>query len=318
MQLRMLVAVAEESSVQKAAERVYRTPPAVSMALRKLEVEIKARIFDRSEPREHTLTPAGEVLLDYARRMLILHDEALAAIAETKKGRRGTLRIGTNESINLYVLPQLTEVFRGRCPKVKVEVTCDHSDALLLALSERRIDVALVAYRPGGSDLETYPIMTDELVVIMSPEHSLASREILHIGDLGSESIIIEGDSSSLHETIVEAFRRFHTPLHVPVESGTIEAIKRMVERKLGIGIVPRMCVREEVERGQLKLGHIAEFHEERTLWAARRQHDPYGPASQAFMEVIALAAEAKISKGEGHESVGVSKERTRWRYKSS
>src|SRR6266436_10310068 len=65
-------------------------------------------------------------------------------------------------------------------------------------------------------DLETFPIMADELVVIMSPEHALASKETLHIGDLGSESIIIEGDSSSLHETIVEAFRRLQTPLHVP------------------------------------------------------------------------------------------------------
>ena len=294
MQLRMLVAVAEESSVQKAAERVFRTPPAVSMALRKLEVEIEAPVFDRSEPREHTLTPVGEVLLEYARRMLILHDEAQAAVAETRKGRRGTLRIGTNESINLYVLPQLTQVFRERCPKVKVEVTCDHSEALLLALSQHRLDVALVAYRPSSPDLETFPIMADELVVIMSPEHALASKETLHIGDLGSESIIIEGDSSSLHETIVEAFRRLQTPLHVPVESGTIEAIKRMVERKLGIGIVPGMCVQEEIKSGKLKLGHIAEFHEERTLWAARRQQDPYGPASQVFMEVIVSAAKEK------------------------
>jgi DNA-binding transcriptional LysR family regulator len=237
MQLRMLVAVAEESRIQKAAERVFRTPPAVSMALRKLEVEVAASVFDRSEPRDPALTPVGEVLVEYARRMLMLHDEALAAVLETSKGRRGTLRIGTNESINLYVMPQLTEMFRQLCPDVKVEVTCTHSDALLLSLAQHRLDVALVAYRPTDQDLDTYPITTDELVVIMSPEHTLASREPLHIADLASESIIIEGDSSSLHETVVEAFRRFHTPLHVPVESGTIEATKRMVERKLGIGI---------------------------------------------------------------------------------
>jgi DNA-binding transcriptional LysR family regulator len=103
MQLRMLVAVAEESSIQKAAERMFRTPPAVSMALRKLEVEVAASVFHRSEPRDHVLTPVGEVLVEYARRMLMLHDEALATVLETSKGRRGTLRIGTNESINLTI-----------------------------------------------------------------------------------------------------------------------------------------------------------------------------------------------------------------------
>jgi DNA-binding transcriptional LysR family regulator len=119
-------------------------------------------------------------------------------------------------------------MFRQLCPDVKVEVTCAHSDPLLLSLAQHRLDVALVAHRPTDQDLDTYPIMTDELVVIMSPEHTLASREPLHIADLASESIIIEGDSSSLHETVVEAFRGFHTPLHIPVESGTIPISTRV------------------------------------------------------------------------------------------
>jgi len=295
MQLRMLVAVVEEGSIQRAAERVFRTAPAVSMALRKLEVEIGTPVFDRVDPREHTLTPAGEVLVNYARRMLAMHDEALRAVQGISKGRRGTLRIGSNESINLYLLPQLTQAFHELCPEVKLEVTCDHSDALLLALSQHRLDVALVAYYPSDDDLETNPIMTDELVVIMSPEHPLASKETLHIGDLGSEPIIIEGDSSSLHETVVEAFRRFHTTLNVPVESATIEAIKRMVMRKLGIGIVPRMCVQEEVETGKLRLKHIEEFPEERTLWVARRRNDSQSPAAQAFMEVAKSVAKKRL-----------------------
>jgi len=286
MQLRMLVAVVEEGSVQKAAERVFRTAPAVSMALRKLEVEIGSPVFDRSERREHALTQAGTVLVDYARRMLALHDEALSAVQEINTGYSGRLRIGTSESINLYLLPQLMQAFHQLCPEVKLEVTCGHSDALLLALSQHRLDIALVAYRPGDQDLEIHLLMADDLVVIMSPEHALASRELLHISDLSSESIIIEGDASSLHETVVETFRRFHTPLHVRVESETIEAIKRMVERKLGVGIVPRMCVREEGESGKLKVKPIEEFHEERTLWAVRKRSDNHPPSAQVFMEV--------------------------------
>jgi DNA-binding transcriptional LysR family regulator len=297
MQLRMFVAVVEEGSIQKAAERVFRTAPAVSMALRKLEVEIGAPVFDRSERREYSLTQAGEVLVDYVRRILVLHDEALGAVQEINKGHIGKLRIGTNESINLYLLPQLTQAFHQLCPEIKLEVTCDHSDRLLLALSQHRLDIALVAYDPNDPDLESHPITTDELVIIMSPQHPLASKETLHIRDLASEPIIIEGDSSSFHETVVEAFRRLHTPLHVPVESETIEAIKRMVERKLGIGIVPRMCVQEEGESGKLKLKQVEEFREERTLWAARRRNDFHCPVSQVFMEVTKSVANKEMPR---------------------
>src|SRR5579864_6394179 len=116
MQLRMLVAVVEEGSIQKAARRVFRTAPAVSMALRKLELEVGGPVFDRSELRDHILTSSGEVLVHYARRMLALHGEAVGAVKEIITGRRGTLRVGTNESINLYLLPQLTQAFRQLCP----------------------------------------------------------------------------------------------------------------------------------------------------------------------------------------------------------
>ena len=121
MQLRMLVAVVKEGSIQKAAKRIFRTAPAVGMALRKLELEIGAPIFDPSQPREYALTPSGKVLVDYAQRMLALHTEALGAVKEIGKGRRGTLRIGTNESINLYLLPQFTQAFQQLCPEVKLE-----------------------------------------------------------------------------------------------------------------------------------------------------------------------------------------------------
>lgn len=294
MQLRMLVALVDEGSVQKAAERVFRTAPAVSMALRKLELELGGSLFDRSHPGDYGLTPAGEVLVRYARRLVALHDEALAAVAETRNGQRGTLRIGTNESISLYLLPQLTQMFRQLYPEVKLEVTCDHSDALLSALRRHRLDVALVACCRSDQDLERDPIMKDELVVIMSPKHPLASKADLHIQELGSQSIIIEGDSSSLHGTVVEAFRRFHTPLNVQVESGAIEAIKRMVEHNVGIGIVPRMCVREEEQAGKLVLRTIQEFREERILWVVRRRDGPQSPASKVFVEVIKSAAQEK------------------------
>jgi len=87
MQLQMLIAVAEERTLQKAANRVYRTPQAISVAIAKLAVEIGLPLFDRSPGRHCELTPAGEALVDYARRLLSLRDEALATMEEIRGGR---------------------------------------------------------------------------------------------------------------------------------------------------------------------------------------------------------------------------------------
>lgn len=91
MQLQMLIAVAEERTLQKAADRVYRTPQAISVAIAKLTIEVGLALFDRSPGRPFQLTPAGEALLDYARRLLSLRDEALATMEEIRHGHSRTV-----------------------------------------------------------------------------------------------------------------------------------------------------------------------------------------------------------------------------------
>src|SRR5262245_53081096 len=105
-QLEFLVTVVEEGGFSKAAERVFRTQPAVSIAIRRLEDEIGARLFERSQ-KAPVLTDAGELVYDYARRMLALRDEALGVVNELRTLQRGRVRIGANESTSLYLLPQL-------------------------------------------------------------------------------------------------------------------------------------------------------------------------------------------------------------------
>jgi LysR family transcriptional regulator, low CO2-responsive transcriptional regulator len=96
MQLQMLVAVSEERTLQTAAARVYRTPQAISSAISKLTEEIGAPLLDRGQGRDLRLTPAGEALVSYARRLLSLRDEALANMQEIRNVQSGNLRIGAN------------------------------------------------------------------------------------------------------------------------------------------------------------------------------------------------------------------------------
>lgn len=284
MQLKMLVAVAEEGTFQKAAERVSRTSPAVSIAISKLEKEFGTPLFDRGHALR--LTHTGEVLVAYARRLLALHDEAVAAIEGICNAKRGQLRIGANQSIGEYLLPQLTRAFHKQHPGVKLKVIIGYSDAVLSALKHYKLDVALVASQPQDENLRRYLFMRDRLVTVMSPRHPLASCDVIHIQDLGSEPLILLTELSELRDRVVRTFRRCHVPLNVQVETGTLESIKKMATSDMGLGIVPRMCVKEEEKSGELVVKNIEEFREERSLWIVCRD-TALSPASEAFLKVI-------------------------------
>jgi len=287
MQLQMLVAVAEEGTLQSAAERVFRTGPAVSIAIGKLEQELGTALFDRSRGHNFCLTDAGQVLVAYAKRLLALRDEAAAAVEGIRNVKRGQLRIGANQSIGEYLLPRLTKAFHRQHPGMKLKVMIGYSDAVLSALKHHELDIALVASQPRDEHLRGRLFLRDRLVAVMNPRHRLASRDKVNIQELGSESLILLTELSELRERVVRTFRRCHVPLNVQVETGTLESIKKMAAGEMGVGIVPRMCVREEEARGELIIKTIEEFREERSLWVVCRDTPALPPACQAFLKVI-------------------------------
>src|SRR5437762_2426274 len=190
MQLEMFVATAEARGPKRAAERVSRTQPAVSMALGKLEGEIGAPLFDRSNRGAYILTASGESLYAFAKRILGLRDDALSEIRELHSLEQGRVRIGANESTGVYLLPRLIEAFRKRHPKVRIDVTRQNSMQLIRDIREHSVDLALISFAPGETDVEALPIMNDELILVASPGHVLIKKKKVTFADLGSESFI--------------------------------------------------------------------------------------------------------------------------------
>ena len=286
MQLEMFVAVVEEGSVRGAAERVFRTQPAVSIAVSKLEREFEAPLFDRSKRHDYRLTPAGETLYAHATRMLSLRSETISSIGDIRNLRLGRLRIGANESVSLHLLPKLAQSFLTDHPGIRMEVRCERSKSLLSDLKDRKLDLALLSFRPEDQDLDAKFIMQDELVLIVSPTHAFASKERVHIQDLGDESLLVMdvSEPSPWHRKIAEAFIQFKAPLHLTVENAPIETIKKMVAIGLGVGFVPLMSVREEKARKELAVVEVDDFRLERSVWLVRRRAIQ-SPAAKAFMQ---------------------------------
>ena len=164
MQLEMFVAVVEERSFLRAAERVFRTQPAVSIGLRKLEGKIGVPLLDRSHRRGGRQTPAGEVLYEYATRILGLRDEALSTLKKEDRTCAGNLRIGVTSGENFERIPQLTRRFSNQYPSVRLEILCDRPVNLFRNLMERGMDIALLSGRPKG-DVESKSLIVTRVRV---------------------------------------------------------------------------------------------------------------------------------------------------------
>jgi DNA-binding transcriptional LysR family regulator len=297
MQIEMFVAVVEDGSVRRAAERVFRTQPAVSIAVRKLEEEFGTPLFDRSKRSAFRLTQAGESLYRYAKRMLSLRAEATCELADIVGLRAGRLSIGANESISLHLLPRFAPAFLKRHPGVRLELKCERSESSLSDLKAGRLDLALVSFRPDDPELDSAFLMEDELVLVTHPRHLLAQRGRAEFKDLSAEPMLMMdvSQSSPWHKRVADAFVRYKVPFHLQIENAPIEAIKKMVAIGLGVGFVPLLSVREEAARGELTTVDVEGFREVRSVWLVRR------PAQQSnviddFVEVAStFSAEVRL-----------------------
>jgi DNA-binding transcriptional LysR family regulator len=285
-QLEFFLKVVEEGSFSKAADSVSRTQPAVSIAVRRLEEEIGAPLFDRSQ-KTPALTEAGEIVHDYARRIITLRDQARAAVEELRSLKRGRVRIGANESTSLYLLPQVILSFRERHPEVKVEIYRQASERLPREVLERNVDFAVLASEPIDRDLESFCVLTDDLVLILHPEHALARRESVTVEELGRENFLAHNVRTASRNKVTEVFAAHHTPLNITLELATVETIKRFVQLNVGLAFVPRMCVREELERGTLATIPVEGLSYRRTLWVTHRRNATFPHAAEAFLQAL-------------------------------
>ncbi len=284
-QLEMFAAVVEEGTISRAAERVFRTAPAVSIALKKLEDEMGTPLFERDDRHSHQLTASGKLLYEHAKRILDLRREAETAVKHSSHD--AILRIGTHESTSLYLLPSLMARLNETQPAIKTEIICGNADRLLLALANRAIELALIGDAPADIELDTYMFKRDELVVITNPDHRLSKRQHIEVEDLRDEYLIVQGSKSHLRERIVQALRASGVPFNIGVENVGIEAIKRLVINGLGIGFVPTMCVCEEVVSGKLVALKVNDLRTDWNISLVWRKDHSLSRIAREFVELI-------------------------------
>lgn len=283
-QLEVLVTVARERSFSRAAEVLDRTQPAVSQAIRRLETEVGEKLFDRSS-KDGTLTFAGEVLLDYARQMMNLRYSAQAALAEMRNLHHGKVTISANEHTVFFLLPVIAE-FRRQHPLIKIEVQRGVASRIPKQITAREVELGVISFTPNDESLRSVPVMTDELTMVVSPKHRFAGRAEVSIKELGDETFVAHNALSPYRQKVIETFDKYKTPLNIWVELPSLEAIKKLVERDVGIALVPRLSAEHEIASGQLVALAVKEMKLERKLNIIYRKNSELSHAARAFLKI--------------------------------
>jgi len=284
-ELHVFLTVAREGSFSRAAEKLFRTQPAVSLAINRLEASVGQPLFVRGA-RPVRLTDEGALLRDYAERLLNLREEARKGLSDLRGLARGELSLGVNESSIHALLPSLAR-FRKLHPGVRIAVHRTFSRDIPHEVLNYRLDLGAVSYVPREPQLAATEILRDELTFVVPPRHKLAKRRSVDITELAKETFIAHIVESPFRRRVIELFARHHTPLNMTVEMPTIESIKRFVQMGMGVAIVPRMCVRWEVERGLLIEVRIRQLKMPRHLYLISRRGARLSHAATALVQVL-------------------------------
>lgn len=281
--MEVLIAVAREKSFSRAAEVLYRTQPAVSQSIRRLEDEVGEQLFDRSS-KDGTLTTAGEVLLDYAKKMINLRKNAQTAIKELRNLHHGKVTVSANEHTVFYLLPIIDEFLR-RHPLIKVEVKRGVASRIPREVTSREVELGVISFKPKDESVKSVSVFTDELILVVAPGHKLAGRKAVTIKELGVETFIAHNAPSPYREKVIDAFEKHQVNLNISVELPSLEAIKKLVEIGVGVALVPKLTAQSEINSGQLIALSVKELPLKRQLHIIYRRNSVLSHATKVFLQ---------------------------------
>jgi DNA-binding transcriptional LysR family regulator len=281
--LRIFLAVAHERSFSRAAAKVHRTQPAVSQAVRRLELELGEQLFDRSS-KTGTLTEAGRMLQNYGQRIVRLAEETESAVRDLRDLRRGRVLIGANEAAVHTLLPLISR-FRQLHPDVVIDVRRVPARQIAVEVQQGSLDFGALTFHPAEQGLLEVPIGSDELVLLVPPTHRLAKRRQVAMDDIAEEAVVAHNDPSPARERVLRLFEEKQVPLRMVISLPSLDGIKRAVEMRLGVALLPRRCAIAEIATGRLVALPVNGVSRRRqVMLVCRRAHRSH--AADAFLAV--------------------------------
>jgi LysR family transcriptional regulator, regulator for metE and metH len=283
--LKLLVTVAEEGSVTEAGKRLHLTQSALSHQLRDAEEKLGTALFLRLG-RKMVLTPAGERLIACARRVLGELSDTELQIEGLNGGSRGEIRLSTECYTCYHWLPPVLQKFHSKFSKVEVNIVASATSDPAAALLEGKLDVAIISTPIRNKSLQLTPMFEDELLLVMSPKHRLASATVVRPRDLETETVLIyppREESTLINKLLKPAGVEAQRVIEVPLT----EAIVELAAAGTGIGFLARWAVAPAVEAGKVATRPLGGRGFRRQWYAVTLRNQPALPFLEEFLNLL-------------------------------
>lgn len=285
-QLEHFLAVAEDCSFTRAAQRMCRTQPAISQSIKKLEDELGAVLFTRDQ-HDIALTDAGKALAVYARKMIATRNKAARSVGALKHLSSGTLTIAAHETAAAYLLPVALRPYAQMFPDITVGIFRSRPADIPRQVLDRDRDIGFVEDDPGFRELKCVPVHADEMMVIASPAHPLALRKALTVSDLDGVPLIVHRRCGATEETILRWLGDHGVRCRIAAEVGSLDNVKSLVQEEVGVAIVPGISVTRDLATGTLVRLHVPELRMTNRSSMIYRAIGPRSAAAAAFIDII-------------------------------
>nr|WP_122012389.1 LysR family transcriptional regulator [Maliibacterium massiliense] len=287
--MRIFVAVCDHGGVTKAAEALYMAQPSVSLAIRELEQYYGARFFDRISRRLY-LTQAGQQMLGYARHITSLFDEMERSMRTSFE--QGALRIACTVTIGTCLMPNLARAFGTQYPQMRLEVRVDNAETVERQVLANDVDLGLSEGIPHAQALVSAPFMDDTLVLVCAGAHPFAHRKQVSARELAQQDVLLRESGSGTRELFDSAMLTLGVEIHPLWQCTSTQAIVRAVEANLGVSVLPRRMVQQDIARGRVVAVPLRDVAFSRKFYILHHRSKYLSQSMQAF---IALCREQAL-----------------------
>lgn len=309
-QIKIFNIVAQTLSITKTAQKIHLSQPSVSIQIKDLEDSINVRLFERTN-RKLSLTDAGKVFFDYSQKILNIIGEANQEMANFSKGDSGRIVIGASSTVGIYVLPSYLGEFKQQYPKAEIILLIQNRKEALEQCISGEIEFAFMQSPPNNPDLRSEFFMKDELVIVCSTTHRWAQRDHLTLEMLmaESENMIMREDGSGTRYLIENVLKRYNIRNKVIMEMSSSEGIKRAVEANLGVAVLSKNIIANEVRNKSLVALSIKDLDTTRDFYIVRNKKRNNIQLMKKFQEFILEKRKdlQSISPNENINSKGMS-----------
>jgi LysR family transcriptional regulator, low CO2-responsive transcriptional regulator len=291
-QLETFLEVARHSSFSRAAEKRFRTQPAISSQIRALEEEVGAKLFDRSGGKV-ALTGAGKVFQQYAEQTLEARKTMLITVAEMERVPRGEIVVGANEGTCLHILPEVFAEFRKLYPEVGVQISRLERAKILESIIDNSVDFGVVSGPVDDKRLTVVTIHRDELVIIAPPNHPLSRLKNAGISEVAQFPLLLPKVGRT-RDSLEDLLHERGLKPKIAMELDSSELLKRFVAADVGVGFIARSNVIEDVKAGVLAAISMADGSIRRDLALVFRKDKALSRAALAFIEIAVKLKQAE------------------------